>query len=857
MQELKIYKTKDLVLDVTEYYNPEKLNLGEWDRFLDVLCGSRTYQKEAIRKAIIYFASGEYNNIEDLVRKNHYNNPEIRKRYPELNDYYKKIQLPNKFSGTIDLATGTGKSYVIYGIAQIMLGLGLVDNVLVLCPSLTIEKGLTKKFVELTSNSKLKEAIPDSSKAKNPRIVDASTTVKKEDICVENIHAVYERTGSSITDSFGFSKGAKTLVLNDESHHIYNKNTGRDLQSKRIKVWKSFLLDSAYSFKYTLGFTGTAYIGNDYFNDVIYRYSLRQAIEEGFIKSIDYVAKDDSSQEYQKFQKIHQNHQRNKDFYNEIRPLTILVTNNIQNAKRLETRLVEFLSEFEGISENEIRENKVLTVTSHSDHEHNLIRLENVDDKEETIEWIISVSMLTEGWDVKNVFQIVPMEERAFNSKLLIAQVLGRGLRIPQSYPKSTVTIFNHDSWSNKIKGLVDEILEIELKLYSEVLTENQDRAKYHFQLYNIDYTKKEKIIENTSQEKQFNYKDFIQLESAVEKVNKETTYQNIAGESREQDYDIRYRMTSVKDVVNKIYHEFKTREWEGVTLGLSEENYTKNNLPPKSKIEELVRNSLKRVGIEGDMINEKNKKSIFGAFNTLLRKKNKTVVLTRIVEKPILVETKKREREGLSVGNLRHGATVFYTDNYNEEIVIEDNLKVLEEVVDPDGDLPKSADRKVNSYQFKTPINIVFTSKEPERKFVDKLTKADNSKHITSWIKSTNQSFYSIEYSVTTESGNHTKQARFNPDFFIKIEKDGIENIIVVEIKSDGDYSIENRAKNKWAKIHFSDLNKELQKQKIAQKYFFHFLSPENYDEFFEYLKDGRLIENKFISNLDNELSK
>ena len=33
--------------------------------------------------------------------------------------------------------------------------------------------------------------------------------------------------------------------------------------------------------------------------------------------------------------------------------------------------------------------------------------------------------MLSEGWDVKNVFQIVPHEERAFNSKLLIAQVLG------------------------------------------------------------------------------------------------------------------------------------------------------------------------------------------------------------------------------------------------------------------------------------------------------------------------------------------------------------------------------------------------------------------------------------------------
>ena len=57
-----------------------------------------------------------------------------------------------------------------------------------------------------------------------------------------------------------------------------------------------------------------------------------------------------------------------------------------------------------------------------------------MDEKDNPVEWITSVSMLTEGWDVKNVFQIVPHEERAFNSKLLIAQVLGRGLRIPEEY---------------------------------------------------------------------------------------------------------------------------------------------------------------------------------------------------------------------------------------------------------------------------------------------------------------------------------------------------------------------------------------------------------------------------------------
>src|SRR5262245_37208141 len=96
--------------------------------------------------------------------------------------------------------------------------------------------------------------------------------------------------------------------------------------------------------------------------------------------------------------------------------------------------------------------------------------------------------MLSEGWDVKNVFQIVPHEERAFNSKLLIAQVLGRGLRRPNGWQgeEPIVTMFNHDAWSGRIKHLVNEILEIERRLTSTV-----DLASpYNFELHNLDYTR-------------------------------------------------------------------------------------------------------------------------------------------------------------------------------------------------------------------------------------------------------------------------------------------------------------------------------------------------------------------------------
>lgn len=63
----------------------------------------------------------------------------------------------------------------------------------------------------------------------------------------------------------------------------------------------------------------------------------------------------------------------------------------------------------------------MLVVTSAVRHKKNIIALRTIDDSDNYAEWIFSVSMLTEGWDVKNVFQIVPWEDRAFNSKLLIA----------------------------------------------------------------------------------------------------------------------------------------------------------------------------------------------------------------------------------------------------------------------------------------------------------------------------------------------------------------------------------------------------------------------------------------------------
>jgi type III restriction enzyme len=855
MEEIKRYKTSDLVLKVDKNYDPTKLPLQEWDRYLDILVNGRQYQKEAIIDAVIFLASGLYKNTTELVEKNWNSgsNLELKNRYSNLDEYIYHLQIPNKLSASIDLATGTGKSFVIYGIAQIMLGLGLVDRVLVLCPSLTIEDGLTEKFIDLSSDSKLIKAIPKNATWKNPSIKSADVTIKEGDICIENIHAAYETTGSSIKDSFK-SNGDKTLVLNDEAHHIYNRIEGKGKENTSLKKWKEFLLNLDFNFKYIVGFTGTSYIEDDYFNDVIYRYSLRQAVDDKMVKMVDYISKDDDIDKDIKFQKIYDNHDYNKQNYRKIKPLTILITKDIKNAKRLLSDISDFLVQKELLTENEVEE-KTLIVTSHNDHKANVRKLKEVDNFDNPIEWIVSVSMLTEGWDVKNVFQIVPWEDRAFNSKLLIAQVLGRGLRIPPEYqnPQPKVRIFNHDSWSRNIKGLVDEILEIEKRLISSPL-ENGDRSKYHFEVYHIDYNKKATTKEVTKEHQEFDYtKGFIELQSQLIESEKESEYTDLSGAISSKKTLINYNTYTIDEIVNKIHSELKIRNWEGKILKLPTGNYSKDKLPPKEEITNIIRTSMDKKGIKGDRLIEKNQHKILSSFNTLLRKAGKTVVYQKEAQKPYVISTKEMNKESMALGNLRHNSTVFYSTDHKIELDSE-NLELLGIVI-LDESLPRSASFEVNKFMFKTPLDLTFSKATPERTFIKELCGTKNAEKIESWLKSRDMNFYSIEYSITSVGGKHSKIQSFNPDFFIKLKNGKTKHYVIVEIKSDRDVTDENKAKLRYGVQHFKELNKELKKLKIDEKYHFHFLSPNSYDVFFDHLRRGILKDFDFRSDLEDKL--
>lgn len=844
MEGIQRIDVNNLTLKINKFYDPSKLDLDSWDDYLNCLCQGRLYQKDAIKSAIIYLASGRYKTINELALENFNSNNELKDKYDgSFNKLEKTLPMSNILSGSIDLATGTGKSYVIFAVANILLTIGFVDRVLILCPSTTIENGLNEKFRELLSREDLINLIPNKYTNNSFRLVDGNTTIQKNDICIENIHAVYETTGSSIVDSF-LMTGSDTLVLSDEVHHVYN-TSGRDGD---IRKWKQFVLDPKYSFKAHLGFTGTAYIDNEYFSDVIYRYSLKQAINDKVVKAIKYVAEDTNDNEYEKFQKIFTNHKKNKQIYTNLKPLSIIITKDIEKAEGLRDDFIEFLENETGLN-RKILEEEVLIVTSSPKHKVNLQKLQDVDNEECPVQWIISVSMLTEGWDVKNVFQIVPWEDRAFNSKLLISQVLGRGLRIPMNMPQPEVLVFNHASWSKNITKIVDEVLENEVSLTTNINLDSQ----YNFTLHNIDYEKveQEQFNENYSKTEVFDINKPLFLVTEQEIITRKTKFEDTNNQTEDRFYNIKRSTKTVDEIVDRIVRQFKSRSNEAKIRNKSDEllfedgHSEMDKLPKAHEIKQYILQQMKSAGIKGDRLTETNIQKIYGKFTGLLRKKRTSAGFVKRARDIIEIPTTSMNSHSQSYTSMKNGGFVFYPSDF-EASFDEDNSSKLDFFLQ---ELPRKQGREINKFNFKTPQSIILVNKEPERQFVELLFDHEVANKLTSWIKSRDTGFYSLQYIL--QRGQNPNE--FNPDFFIKINN----YIIVIETKSDGDISKENYSKYVDAKKHFESLNNILKENNIDITYMFNMLSPESYPDFRKAILDNTYFLDGFRSKLESDLEE
>jgi len=830
---IRRFHNADLVLEVSASVNRQKWDEDKYEPFIDELCGIREYQKEAIRIALRYLLGGEYRDLRDLATKNFEQNVILRDKYGSRGNMERYLQLPDHLAASLDLATATGKSYVMYGIATIMLAEGAIDRVLVLCPSTTIETGLLEKFSELAGDADLRDLLPVNAVINAPRIINASESIVSGSVCVENYHAILAYVRSSIRDSLK-GKGERTLVLNDEAHHVANE------VANQTKRWKEFLTNPDFGFRYIVGLSGTCYVGNEYFSDVIYRYSLRQAMEEGFVKKVQYVAEMPKTKqmEEEKWQLVLNRHEeiRRKLKPHKLRPLTIVVTKDIRGCKDVAEKFKSFLKDETGKSREQIDEQMLII---HSDAP-DLPRLVSVNNAGSKVEWILSVSMLNEGWDVKRVFQIVPHEKRAFESKLLIAQVLGRGLRVPDGWKgaQPEVTVFNHDRWADDIRHLVHEVLEFEKRIPTFPI----DSSEFNFELLNIEYDPKPRTeIYKMEKPYQLFKKGCIDLstEHPVEEIKIEFEEAD-TGVRTQWKTKIKHKTYTSREVAEVMFQRF-----EDLIDDEDRKFYTKQF--PIKKLEEIVKKSLKETN--NKVITENMRQKFLQSLGTLQRKAAHVVRYDFEPTNYYSVLTTECPQESASASDLKNGKTIFYTTKTKESMP--DEYKEFYEEAVEDGSGFKCV-KVPNHYDFKTPLNAAVADYDNERRFIKELINPDNTQYIDAWIKSTPMNFYKIDY--FWKKGEHPKRGKFNPDFFIKTGK----LILVVEIKEDDEISepsVENKKKNEYALAHFKRINAYLRKNKKEVSYKFNFLTPTDFNGFFQSVRDGSIV--NFRSALDVELLK
>src|SRR5687767_8563549 len=135
-------KLDDRVLLVSEQ---SAFDIAPYEKFLDKLTlEGGQQQNDALHVVARYLLGGRYTNLTELAEENWANNARLRAAYEnDRTRFTSSFQLRSLLAGSIDHATATGKSYIMFGAAVLALASGEVDRVLVFCPSKTIEEGLT------------------------------------------------------------------------------------------------------------------------------------------------------------------------------------------------------------------------------------------------------------------------------------------------------------------------------------------------------------------------------------------------------------------------------------------------------------------------------------------------------------------------------------------------------------------------------------------------------------------------------------------------------------------------------------------------------------------------------------------
>ena len=207
------------------------------------------------------------------------------------------------------------------------------------------------------------------------------------------------------------------------------------------------------------------------FKNVVMDYPLARAIEDGFVKEPAVVTQqnfnpaDHSAEQLERIKlmdgvRVHEETKVHLLTYSQqkgeklVKPFILVIARDTTHASQLMT-LMQSNDFFGGRYAGKVIQVDSVT-TSGAEGDEVIQKLLAVESYDEPTEIVIHVNMLKEGWDVTNLYTIVPL--RAANARTLIEQSIGRGLRLP--YGRKTgdeavdrLNIIAHD----RFQEVVDE----------------------------------------------------------------------------------------------------------------------------------------------------------------------------------------------------------------------------------------------------------------------------------------------------------------------------------------------------------------------------------------------------------------
>jgi type III restriction enzyme len=300
----------------------------------------------------------------------------------------------------------------------------------------------------------------------------------------------------------GIATRGRVMVLNDEAHHVHDEKLKWNQTIERLHddLRTGAADDDGAGVVSQLDFSATPkYEKGGVFRHVVVDYPLAQAVADGIVKTPVIgevkgakVELGDGSFERNR-QWLDVAVERWRVFNESLapsgkRPVLFVMCENTREADKAGDYLSQ-LSEF--------TDDRLLVIHTNSSGEITKDDLEvarraarDVDGPDSRIRCIVSVLMLREGWDVRNVCVIVTLRALTAKNKILPEQALGRGLRRmtpPGSGFDERVVVIEHEAfrslWSAELDGgLVVEREDAE-KVEAGALTIFADEAKRRFDI--------------------------------------------------------------------------------------------------------------------------------------------------------------------------------------------------------------------------------------------------------------------------------------------------------------------------------------------------------------------------------------